>query len=202
MFLPYKDDNPSRSFPFVTVAIIALCSIAYFFQTGETTATYAFVPNHLIHPSYWLRAVETLITSMFLHGDIFHLLFNMLFLWIFGDNVEDRMGHLRYAGFYLAAGAFAGLCQAFIGMFAKIHVIGASGAIAGVMGAYYVMFPKARVRTLVLVFPVVLPAAFFLGLWFVLQIVSSLTGGSGVAWYAHIGGFLAGYFTAKRRGKS
>jgi len=161
-------------------------------------AAYAFVPRNLLHMKSWIHAGITMITAMFMHGSLLHLLSNMLFLWIFGDNVEDKLGHFNYLIAYTVFGIFAGLCQAFIGVFSKIAIIGASGAIAGVMGAYFLFFPNARIRTIVLIFPVPLSAYLFLGLWFIYQVWYSLAGGPGVAWYAHIGGFLAGVYYAKK----
>ncbi|HPW19013.1 MAG TPA: rhomboid family intramembrane serine protease [Candidatus Aminicenantes bacterium] len=134
----------------------------------------------------------TLLTSMFLHGGLFHLLGNMLYLWIFGNNVEDRLGPFRFILFYLGSGVAAALAHILAQPSSRVPMIGASGAIAGVLGAYAVLFPRARVRTLVFFVGVVrVPAALVLGLWFLLQVLNVGMGG-GVAWFAHIGGFLAG----------
>ncbi len=145
----------------------------------------------------------TLLTSIFLHGGLLHFVGNMWFLWIFGDNVEDRLGHLRYLLFYLGCGVFAGLTHLATNWGSVLPTIGASGAIAGVMGAYFLLYPRARVLTLlplILVFyTLVIPAPLFLGLWFVLQFWQGVTAwgagtAGGVAWWAHVGGFVAGMF--------
>jgi membrane associated rhomboid family serine protease len=133
----------------------------------------------------------SLLTSLFVHGSLFHLLGNMLYLWIFGNNIEDFLGSFRFVLFYLVCGLAAGLTQVAATPSSQIPMIGASGAIAGVLGAYLVLFPRARVLTLVLFFIVPVPAGIVLGLWFVAQLVNVGMGG-GVAWFAHIGGFLTG----------
>ncbi|HWE26196.1 MAG TPA: rhomboid family intramembrane serine protease, partial [Myxococcales bacterium] len=139
-----------------------------------------------------------LFTSMFWHGGWGHLLGNMLFLWIFGDNVEDRLGHFRFVLFYVGCGLVAALTQVALSPDSTVPTVGASGAIAGVLGAYLISFPRSRVLTLVLIWPVEIPAIFYLAFWFVMQVLSgvaSLGAGEmagGVAWWAHIGGFLAG----------
>lgn len=143
----------------------------------------------------------TIFSSMFLHGDIFHLLGNMLYLWIFGDNVEDAMGHLRFVFFYLLCGIAAGAAQVAAAPDSVVPMIGASGAIAGVLGAYLILHPFARIHTVIIIIIFIriiyLPAIFLLSVWFFFQIFSSLTvsatEGGGVAWYAHIGGFIAGF---------
>jgi membrane associated rhomboid family serine protease len=147
-------------------------------------------------------AVAPLFTHMFLHGGFLHILGNMWFLWIFGDNVEDRLGHLSYLAFYLLCGLGAGLLQLLVSLNSGIPMLGASGAISGVLGAYIVMFPRAKVLTLVpllfFFFTVDLPAVVILGYWFVIQFLSGLeslgmrAGGGGTAWWAHIGGFVMG----------
>jgi membrane associated rhomboid family serine protease len=155
-------------------------------------------------------ALLTLLTSMFLHGGWLHLLGNMLFLWIFGNNVEDSMGRLRYIVFYLVCGALAGLAQLATDPSSHVPNIGASGAIAGVLGGYIVLFPRARVLTLVFVILMEVPAFIVLGVWFLLQLVDGTasvgTGGGGIAYFAHIGGFVAGMvliyaFANRRKGR-
>jgi len=154
---------------------------------------YAVVPAHF-HPA-------TLITSQFLHGGVLHVGGNMLYLWIFGDNVEDRLGHVRFLFFYLFAGIAAALLQIFFNPFSTVPMIGASGAIAGVMGAYFVLYPQSRVLTVVfllIIFDVVeIPAIFFLGIWFVMQLLNGVGSigvsmGGGTAFWAHVGGFVVG----------
>lgn len=167
---------------------------------------YALIPGELLSGSdlppmipipVWL----TLLTSMFLHGGILHLLGNMLYLWIFGDNVEDAMGSVRFLGFYLLCGIVAGFAQIAVGTASSIPMVGASGAIAGILAAYFMLFPRSRVLTLVPLFfflrLVAVPAVFLLGFWFVWQVISgagSLGSSGGVAFFAHIGGFIAGLF--------
>lgn len=176
---------------------------------------YALIPAEFMHgidlpPPIPLPIWITLITSMFIHGGLWHILGNMLFLWIFGDNVEDAMGHGKYLLFYLTCGAAAAFAQMAVSPNSPVPQIGASGAISGVLGAYLMLFPYARILTLIpfffLIRLVAIPAVFFLGFWFVLQVISgagALGSNGGVAWFAHIGGFIAGavlVFLFKRRG--
>lgn len=205
--IPLKDDVPSRTFPYVTVAIIAVNVFVFMYQLtlGETGVerfiySAAAIPYEITHhvdirPRSVVPPPFTLLTAMFIHGGLLHLVGNMLFLWIFGDNVEDVLGHFRYIIFYLVSGAVAGLAHVAAEPSSIMPMIGASGAIAGVLGAYFLLFPRAQVLTLVfLIFFVTvvrIPAVIFLGFWFLLQILSSGFGG-GIAWYAHIGGFVAG----------
>ena len=151
----------------------------------------------------------TLVTSMFIHGGFIHLFFNMLYLWIFGNNIEDFLGPIRFVIFYLLSGLGASLTHIIFNMNSQVPMIGASGAIAGVLGAYLILYPGARVLTFVFLFFIIriipIPAAFILGLWFLLQVMNVGIGG-GVAWFAHIGGFLIGVvlikvFTDRRRPK-
>lgn len=167
---------------------------------------YALIPSELLGgqdlpPTIPIPLWLTLLTAMFLHGGIMHLLGNMLYLWIFGDNVEDAMGPIRFLGFYLLCGVAAAFAQIAIGPSSSIPMIGASGAIAGVLAAYFMLYPRSRVLTLIPLFffmrVVALPAVFLLGFWFVLQVISgvnSVTNSGGVAFFAHIGGFIAGLF--------
>jgi len=210
---PLRDSIPSSRPPVVNVLLIAACVVAFVFELSlgsyleRFLRAYAFVPVRLFQPAVFdvnlLFNVRSALLSMFLHGGWFHLISNMWFLWIFGDNVEDALGHVRYLFFYLGCGGAAALAQAAIAPASQVPMVGASGAIAGVLGAYLVWFPWARVRTLVFLgifFTVAeLPALVFLVLWFVVQFFSgtlalAAAGASagGVAFFAHIGGFLAG----------
>jgi rhomboid family protein len=206
MFLPLRDDNPTSRFPLVTIALIVLNTAVFLVLAaaprGLELAALRFgaVPNAITHvgPLPGPAAVPpllTLLTSMFLHGSLFHLLGNMLYLWIFGNNIEDRLGPVRFALFYLVCGVAAALTHILFEPASPVPMIGASGAIAGVLGAYALLYPRARVRTLVFLLfyidIVPIPAGLVLGLWFVLQVLNVGMGG-GVAWFAHIGGFLTG----------
>jgi membrane associated rhomboid family serine protease len=200
--IPLRDVIPSRSTPYVTITIITLNALAWFFELSlphdvlnDFLAAYGVVPAYFSAP--------TLITSMFLHGSWSHVLGNMWYLWIFGDNVEDRMGHFRFLIFYLLCGIAAAFGQIFIDPTSTLPTIGASGAIAGVMGAYFVLYPQSRVLTLIplIVFweIVELPAIFLLGFWFLMQLFSAgaiaATANSqsgGVAFMAHVAGFITG----------
>lgn len=213
--LPLRDDQPSESKPLITSALIGANVLVFLYQLGlDERQTHALLQHAALLPSQLVGAVEhgteleissaaaTLITSQFLHGGVLHLVLNLWALWIFGDNVEDRLGALRYLVFYVACGIAAGLWHVAASPGSEIPVVGASGAISGVMGAYVVLYPRARVVTLVpvLFYPLLLsvPAVLFLGLWFAMQLLSGLaeTRGAaqqgGVAWWAHIGGFVAG----------
>ncbi|MGC9347362.1 MAG: rhomboid family intramembrane serine protease [Anaerolineae bacterium] len=205
---PLRDDIPARQFPVVTVILIVVNVAIFLFEVllGTTanmvTQTFGVVPARLT--SQWQDpfVLLTLISSMYLHGGWAHLLGNMWYLWIFGDNVEDRMGRGRFLIFYTLCGLVAGLLQVFAAPRSLIPIIGASGAIAGVLGAYLLLYPRARVSTLVPSFYfyriIWLPAIIVLGGWFLIQLLNGLisigvvmqTGG--VAWWAHIGGFVAG----------
>src|SRR5438034_3059979 len=204
--IPLRDDNPSSSRPIVTVLLILVCTavfLAVFYGLGSDAAieqvirTYGATPAALMAPGNLQTKAPTLVTSMFLHGGWLHLIGNMWYLWIFGDNIEDRLGHARYLAFYLGGGIVAALVQYVARPGSQVPTVGASGAIAAVLGAYAVTYPRARVATLVPLFPffpiVHLSALVVLGLWFVLQFFSgalSLAWSSrgGVAWWAHIGG--------------
>jgi membrane associated rhomboid family serine protease len=206
MFIPLRDENPTSRLPVVTVLLIA-ANVAVFLLQGASphglelgAARFGAVPYNITHfrllpDAAGFPPLLTLLTSMFLHGNLFHLLGNMLYLWIFGNNIEDRLGPVRFVLFYLACGVAASLTQVLALSDSRIPMIGASGAIAGVLGAYWMLFPRAKVMTFVfLIFyidVVPVPAGIALGLWFVLQILNVGMGG-GVAWFAHIGGFLMG----------
>lgn len=201
--IPIRDVIPSRTTPVVTIALLVL-NIGMFLAapSASSAAFEAFVRTWGVTPASF--EWPTLVTSMFLHGGWMHLLSNMLFLWIFGDNVEDRMGHARYLAFYFLCGAVAVGAQVLAEPGSSVPMVGASGAIAGVLGAYIVMFPHSRVLTLVPLFVFVtfieVPAGILLGLWFAMQLLSGV--GSlmvvrpedmgGVAFWAHAGGFVAG----------
>jgi len=209
---PIADDNPRIGTPMVTWSIIAVCVLVFFWQlslgtNGGEIAVYQFgmIPARLFGSATLdpelaeVPAWATVFTSMFMHGGWMHLGFNMLFLWIFGDNVEDSMGHGRYLVFYLLCGVAAALAQAFVNPDSTIPMVGASGAISGVLGAYLLLHPHATVRTVIFLGIFVtmmhLPALVVLGLWILLQLVSaafSSSGEPGVAFWAHIGGFVAG----------
>jgi membrane associated rhomboid family serine protease len=202
---PIRDHNPSERTPFVTYTLIAinvLVFASYFGLFADEARLAAFLDRWALIPAR-LAAGEgyvTLVTSMFLHGGLMHLLGNMLFLWIFGDNLEDFFGHLGFLAFYLACGIAAALAQALPEPGSTVPMVGASGAIAGVMGGYLLLFPRARVDVLVILVvfirTVTLPAWVMLGLWFALQAVSGYfslgLAGGGVAYLAHAGGFVAG----------
>ena len=206
--IPLKDDVRSSTFPFVTILIIGLNVAVFAYQialgrTGGELFIYraAAIPYEVTHlvdigPRSFVPLPLTLFTAMFVHGGLFHLGGNMLFLWIFGDNIEDRFGHILYAVFYLASGVVASMSHIIISPSDITPMVGASGAIAGVLGAYFIFFPRAQVKTLVfLVFFVTtvrVPAVIFLGFWFLMQVTSSGLGGEGIAWWAHIGGFVLG----------
>ena len=198
---PVSDVIPSRTTPVVTIAIIILNAIAFLYELtlGERELE-QFVQAFGVVPAdfSWL----TVLSSMFLHGGWLHFLGNMLYLWIFGDNVEDRLGHLRYLVFYLFCGAIAALGQSITNPYSVVPMVGASGAIAGVMGAYFVLYPHSRVLTAVFIVfyldLVEIPAIFFLGIWFFMQLFSGVgsigadAASGGVAFWAHVGGFIAG----------
>ncbi|NOT44778.1 MAG: rhomboid family intramembrane serine protease [Acidobacteria bacterium] len=205
--IPLRDVIPSRTTPVVTVVLIVLNALAFAFQFSlDAQAGQAFATRYGLVPAdfSWM----TVATSMFLHGGLLHFGGNMLYLWIFGDNVEDRMGHGRFLAFYLLCGAAAALAQTAIEPGSTIPMIGASGAIAGVMGAYFVLYPHSRIVTLLPLFVFVqlieVPAIFFLGIWFLMQFLNGVgslataTPGApagGVAFWAHVAGFVAGVLT-------
>jgi membrane associated rhomboid family serine protease len=203
--IPLRDSARSRRVPAVTWALIGLCAAAFWAELAagpgldEMVHRYALIPARLVALSqrigpFHLEVLTPLVTSMFLHGDLCHLGGNLLFLWVFGDNVEDRFGHLGYLAFYLAGGVAAALVQVASEPSSTVPTLGASGAIAAVMGAYLALYPRARIHSLVLlglcVTTLEVPALIYLGLWFALQILHS--GSQGVAWWAHIGGFAFG----------
>ena len=224
MFPISDGELKTHSRPFVNIAIIILCSIVFFYEIALNDLDlsvffyqFGLIPNELAHGTdyKWLSTLSgdlvdiatpisnwvTMFTSMFIHGDWMHFLVNMLFLWVFGDNVEDKFGHFRYLLFYLAAGVAAAWLHIAVDTASEIPTIGASGAIAGVLGAYLLLFPYSRIRTAVIFLFIVIvriPAYFLLGFWFVLQFISGVGSlvpaleAGGVAYWAHIGGFLLG----------
>ena len=210
--LPLSDGLPARRFPVVNVTLIAACfAVWLFYELPDLNAA-------IFHASFYPCTIDNAchgpepwgiswITAMFLHGGFLHLAGNMLYLWVFGDNVEDAFGHLGYVVFYAVSGVAAGLTHIAANAQSSTPSIGASGAIAGVLGAYLIMFPHASVRTLVFIGPFItmprLSALFLIGFWFVLQLFSGVASlgvhseqTSGVAFWAHIGGFLAGVVLA------
>lgn len=209
--IPLKDHLASSRVPYVTYAVIGICVLVFVWQLsldnpGGQQAVYAlgaipaviFGDARLPADLIMVPPMATVFTSMFLHGGWMHLIGNMLYLWIFGDNIEDSMGHLRYIVFYLLCGVAAVLAQSLPDVHSQIPMIGASGAISGVLGAYLVLFPRARVLVMIplgfMIKTHTLPAAVVLGFFFVLQVVMTAVskGGGGVAFAAHLGGFVAG----------
>jgi membrane associated rhomboid family serine protease len=221
--IPLRDSNPSRTIPFVNYLLILVnvAAFLYEFSLGRGMSkfifTFGLIPSEILSHYTTLNLgpgmIIPIFSSMFLHGGWMHLIGNMLFLYIFGDNVEDRFGHFKYLVFYLIAGVSAAATQIYMFPTSTVPMVGASGAIAGVLGAYVLMFPTSRVLTLVPIiffFQIIeLPAFLFLGFWFLLQIISGMfalgigADAGGVAWWAHIGGFVAGAvfvpFLRKRR---
>lgn len=202
MFIPLKDENPTSRFPYITVFFIGLNILIFFYQL--------FSPQGLQYHVYKLGAIPfeithfktlpffprispplSMITAMFIHGGLFHLFGNMLYLWVFGNNIEDFLGPFRFVLFYLVSGLGASLTHIIFNPNSQVPMIGASGAIAGVLGAYLILYPGARVLSLVFIWILPIPAAIILGLWFMAQVLNLGLGG-GVAWFAHIGGFLIG----------
>lgn len=211
--IPLHDDNPTRTFPFITVVFILANILVFFYQVSlgpvsgrlfvyQFGAVPAVIFGRDALPSgvAAIPASLSLLTSMFLHGGFLHLAGNMLFLWIFGNNIEDSMGHVRFIVFYAACGVIAALSHGLVEPNSAVPMIGASGAISGVLGAYLLLFPRAHVLVLIplgfFMQLVRIPAGFVLGFWFLLQFLSGTAAvgrsGGGIAWFAHIGGFLAG----------
>jgi len=212
--IPYKDDNPSHSIPFITIGLIIANTIIFFVQITsgadprQVVLAYGAIPHFLltfktvqpIHP------ILTVFTSMFMHGGLFHLFGNMFYLWIFGDNIEDRLGHIRFLVFYLLCGVVAAYAHAITEHSSLLPMVGASGAVSGVLGAYLLLFPHARIRTLIFfgffVQIVRLPALILIGFWIIVQFINAMlskavVGHGGVAWFAHIGGFVFGLLAVK-----
>jgi rhomboid family protein len=209
MFIPLKDLNPRQRVPVINTLLIVANVAVFIYQlslsaAAEKSLAFMFgmvparVPQLLAgRGGTFGETFLPLLTSMFLHAGWLHLLGNMLFLWIFGDNIEDFFGHFRYLLFYFVCGIGAGLAHTLTNLYSTVPALGASGAISGVMGAYMVLFPRSRVLTLVFIFVVQVPAVIILGWWFVLQFLGGLEtlgmrSAGGVAFWAHIGGFLIG----------
>jgi membrane associated rhomboid family serine protease len=210
--IPLKDINPTRTTPIVNIVLIVANVLVFFYMVYTSTLVrgsenaimmaYGTVPARL---NLWLAgripagaALLPLMTSMFLHSGLMHLAGNMLFLWVFGDNVEDNFGHLGYLVFYLVCGVGSGLIHVLFNLHSRIPAVGASGAISGVMGAYAVLYPRHRILTFFFIFLIPVPAILILGYWFVIQFLEGVSGigmgvhSGGVAIWAHIGGFLIG----------
>ena len=197
--IPLRDIVPSRTTPIVTISLIVANVLVFLYELTLGRAVNDFTLYFGLVPAAF--SWVAVFTSMFLHGGLFHVAGNMLYLWIFGDNVEDRMGHGRFLVFYLLCGTAAALAQTITVPDSVVPMVGASGAIAGVMGAYFVLYPKSRIVTLVPLFfffqIIEVPAIFFLGIWFVMQFLSGVgsignAATGGVAFWAHVAGFLAG----------
>ncbi len=202
--LPLYDENPTRNFPALTIAIMTANILIYFWGLSVLPAEldrvyyeFGMIPIDVTRSP--LRGTPTIISSMFLHGGFLHLAGNMLYLWIFGNNIEDTLGKFRFVLFYLVCGAIAAFCHVASNADSNIPMIGASGAIAGILGGYMVLFPQAKVKTLIFlgffITVVRIPAIVLLLIWMGLQVFNSISvsaEGGGVAWFAHIGGFIAG----------
>lgn len=216
--IPLWDEIPTRRLPLITIIIIFINCLVYYYQffmvvdPNTFINTYGLIPFELtkgiaLNPSTPSPIYLTILFSMFMHGGLVHLLGNMLYLWIFGNNVEDYLGKIRFFIFYILSGIFAAFAQILMAPGSKVPMIGASGAIAGVLGAYLILFPRARITTLVFfgffIRLIKLPAIFVLGLWIIFQLFYGLSelsisgGGAGVAWFAHIGGFIGGIILIK-----
>jgi len=212
--IPYKDDNPTSVFPFITISIIVANVLVFLYEvmapSGMEKLAYSYgaIPHYILNfeKVQPIHPVLSIFSAMFMHGGVFHIAGNMLYLWIFGNNIEDKLGHLRFIFFYFFCGIVAAYANAIAGPHSLIPMIGASGAISGILGAYLLLFPRAMVHTLIFlgffVTVVKIPALIVIGFWAVIQLVNGLlsTGFAaegGVAWFAHIGGFLVGILTIK-----
>ncbi len=211
--IPLTDENPTDTIPIVNIFLIITNISVFIYQNyfvpGGAQPLFlklGFIPYELTHlvdinPKNLVPLPLTIFTAMFMHGGWLHLLSNMLYLWIFGDNIEDILGHVKYLVFYMLCGIAATLVHGFINIDSQIPTIGASGAIAGILGAYMLLYPRARIKTLLIIIffvkIVYIPAIIILGFWILIQVISGfaeygLRTGSGIAWFAHIGGFIAG----------
>ena len=213
--IPIRDTIRSKTYPVVNLFIIAANIAVYLYQLSLGPQVEIFIVTYALIPARYTateiavhfttsQQLAAVFSFMFLHGGLWHLLGNMWSLYIFGDNVEDRLGHVRYLAFYILCGLVSGLSHLVLNWHSRIPTLGASGAIAGVMGAYFLLYPKSRILTLIPIFfiPwfVEIPAFFFIGIWFVIQFLNAAgtpTHGAGVAWWAHIGGFVCGIFLIK-----
>ena len=219
--IPLKDINPSRTTPVVTILIIIACFCVFFYELVLPPklreifiSMFAVIPYEITHgvdvpPPDPLTPYGNLVSYQYLHGGWMHILGNMLFLWVFGDNVEDRLGKLRYFLFYTFCGIVAALIQTLVYPNSLIPLIGASGAISGVLGAYAVLFPRAQIITLIFIFFLVdivaVPALVWIAAWFMMQFISAMFSAThlsmgGVAWFAHIGGFVTGILLVRLMG--
>jgi len=208
--IPIRDTVSSKNYPVVNTMLIVINVVVFLVQIShgagfeEFVHTWGLVPARFFLPDGVIYLSFSLISFMFLHGGILHLIGNMWSLYIFGDNVEDRLGSVNYLIFYLLAGLTSGLCHLVLNLHSTVPTIGASGAVAGVMGAYFILYPHSKILTLIpiIIIPlfVEIPAIFFLGLWFLMQVFNayaSVGGSSGIAWWAHIGGFVFGIMWLK-----
>ena len=203
---PLKDDNPTKNTPFATIFIILFCITIFIYQlsltelsNSEFIYSYGMKPASLFSNNNFFASVGTVFSSMFMHGGFFHLAGNMLFLWIYGNNIEDAMGTFKFIFFYITCGIAASLLQASITPDSNIPMIGASGAVSGVLSAYFLLFPRAKVSTLIILFFFItvirIPAGILISIWFATQLFNAYLidpSSPGVAWYAHIGGFVMG----------
>jgi membrane associated rhomboid family serine protease len=212
--IPLKDDNPTRIFPFFTILLILLNALVFFVELlhpgGMKYVVYNFgaVPSNILtfRSNQPIPPYMTIVTSMFMHGGFIHILGNMLYLWIFGNNIEDRLGHFRFLLFYLVGGVVAALAHSITSPNSQIPMIGASGAVAGILGAYLLLYPRARVHTLIFfgffIDIIRIPALIIIGFWGIIQVINGIVSKGlvqqgGVAWFAHIGGFLFGILTIR-----
>ncbi|MFO5475520.1 MAG: rhomboid family intramembrane serine protease [Dolichospermum sp.] len=212
---PLYDENPTRITPYFTYGLIGMNVVVFLHEVSLSNTQleqffqlYAVVPQQLT--TNWSGEWTTLFTSQFLHGGWWHLISNMIYLWVFGNNIEDRLGHLKYLFFYLTCGALAALCQLFIGINSIIPSLGASGAISGVLGAYLIWFPSARITTLIFlgffITTINVPALVIIGIFFIQNLISGFASlqtaanmsveTGGVAYWAHLGGFIVGMIFA------
>jgi membrane associated rhomboid family serine protease len=215
---PLWDDMPTRKIPVITIFLIIINCIVYYYQFFVVTDNLQFIYSFGLIPYEISEGINivpygptpvylNIGTSMFLHGSFVHLFGNMLYLWIFGNNIEDYLGRFQFIFFYFLSGIIAALTQVLINPYSRVPMIGASGAVAGVLGAYFILFPKARITTLIFfgffIRLIKMPALFVLGLWIIFQIFYGLSnlsmqgGNAGVAWFAHIGGFIGGVIMIK-----
>ncbi len=213
--IPLKDRNPSYGIPFVNYAIIAANAVVFFHELSlghgldSFFMKYGLVPSRyfemVTQHSHFITRYVPFVTSMFVHGGWLHIIGNMWFLYIFGDNVEDRLGHWRYLAFYFISGLAAAFLQVYLSAGSSVPTIGASGAISGVLGAYLLMFPRAKIVTLLPIFfffdIIDISALLFIGFWFMIQFVSGMESlgvdaSGGIAWWAHVGGFISGLLMA------
>lgn len=213
--IPLRDENPTKTFPFITITIIAINALVFWYelsmgsQLDTVISKFAVIPYNITHNPADPKVFFTLITSLFFHGGIAHILGNMLYLWIFGNNIEDRLGHIKFIIFYLACGIVASFGQIITKPYATLPMIGASGAISGVLGAYILMYPRAKILVLIPFFYiwriVKIEAVWFLGFWILLQFILGTSSyvlmdaseKGGVAWFAHIFGFFSGILFLK-----